>query len=100
MFMGRSVEESLVEELAGLVGRPVVLDTAGSVVYLGTLLKISGAGFWLGDADLHDTSEGHATKEGYILEAKNVGIRVNRKHLFVLRSAVISLSALEDVSDS
>lgn len=92
-------ESAQMSDLDGLVGRHVVLDTAGSVVFLGTLMRVTPGGFWLGDADLHDCSEGHATKERYIDEAKQIGIRVNRKHLFVLRQAVISLSALQDVTD-
>lgn len=91
---------SLADHLGSLIGRQVVMDTAGTTVFLGTLLDVAPQGFWLGDADLHDRSEGHATKERYVLEAKEFGIRVNRKHLFVLRSAVISISALEDATDS
>jgi hypothetical protein len=98
--MNPSEESALMSELDGLVGRHVVLDTAGSVVFLGTLMKVTPTGFWLGDADLHDCSEGHATKERYIYEAKEIGIRVNRKHLFVLRQSIISLSALQDATDA
>lgn len=86
-------------ELDNLVGRQVVLDTAGPILFIGTLMRNTPSGFWLVDADLHDCSEGHATKERYITESKNIGIRVNRKHLFVMKSAVISISALQDVTD-
>ena len=78
-------------------GRPVILDTAGSIVYLGILKEVASAGFWLDNADIHDCREGHAGKEDYAYEAKINGIRTNRKRLFVMRSAVISIAALDDV---
>lgn len=81
----------------GLVGREVVLDTAGSLVYLGKLTALSDAGFWLEQADLHNVDEGHATREQYIAESARDGIRVNRNRVFVLRNTVVSISALADV---
>jgi len=83
--------------LEELVGCEVVLDTAGPIVYLGKLTRIDEQGFWLEDADLHNTSEGHATREQYIAEAARDGIRVNRRWVCVLRHTVISISALADV---
>lgn len=83
--------------LDDLVGCEVVLDTAGSIVYLGKLKGYDERGFWLEDADLHNASEGHATREQYIAESARDGIRVNRRFIFVLRLAVYSISALSDV---
>jgi len=82
---------------AAHVGRWVVLDTAGSVVFLGRLRSVEPDGFWLEEADLHDCNDGHATKELYICEARQYGVRANRKSLFVYRSAVISFSGLDDI---
>ncbi len=87
----------LTETLKAYSGRQVVLDTAGSTVYLGVLTELAGTGFWLENADIHDCREGHAGKEAYVFEAKINGIRTNRKRLFVMRSAVISIAALDDV---
>ncbi|MBP7936305.1 MAG: hypothetical protein KA354_16825 [Phycisphaerae bacterium] len=83
--------------LDDLVGCEVVLDTAGPIIYLGKLHSYDERGFWLQDADLHNSSEGHATREQYIVEAARDGIRTNRRYVFVLRQAVYSLSALADV---
>ena len=80
-----------------LIGREVVLDTAGPVTYLGTLKAICAEGFWLENADFRDRVEGHATKERYICEARERGIRPNRQRLFVFSHVVISISSLEDV---
>ena len=87
----------LTATLKAYAGRQVVLDTAGSTVYLGTLKEVAETGFWLENADIHDCREGHAGKEVYVFEGKTNGIRTNRKRLFVMRSAVISIAALDDV---
>jgi esterase/lipase superfamily enzyme len=80
-----------------LIGKPVVLDTAGPLLYIGTLERLDREGYWLTDADVHDRHDGHASKELYVLEAKLHGVRPNRKRVFVMRAEVVSLSLLEDV---
>lgn len=87
----------LPESLDDLVGCDVVLDTPGTIVYLGRLASYSGEGYWLESADMHNTAEGHAPREQYVVEAARDGIRVNRERIFVLRHTVISISALSDV---
>jgi hypothetical protein len=83
--------------IEAFVGRKVVLDTAGTITYLGTLKEIHPDGFWLEDADFRDQREGHQTKEHYVAEARTIGIRPNRRRVFVFRHVVISISALDDV---
>lgn len=87
----------LAQVLQAYVGRQVVLDTAGPIVYLGNLKEAHEAGFWLENADIHDSREGHAGKELYVYESKVGGVRSNRQRVFVMRSTVISLSALDEV---
>jgi len=87
----------LTDDLDALLGREVVLDTAGPVVYLGRLQAHCEAGFWLENADLHNVTEGHATREQYIAESSRDGIRVNRARVFVFRHAIISVSALTEI---
>ncbi len=89
--------ESVSPSLASLLGRNVVLDTAGPITYLGKLVEIRHDGLWLADADLRDRSEGHHTKEQYICESRIHGIRANRRRIFVCAHVVISVSALDDV---
>ena len=52
-----------------LIDRRVVLDTSGTMIYIGKLVRIRDAGYWLADADVHDRSDGHSTKEQYVNEA-------------------------------
>ncbi len=87
----------MTKELERLVGKQVVLDTAGPILYLGTLKELSPAGFWLHDADVHDCREGHASKEVYLHDAHCNGISPNRCKVFVMVTAVLSVSALADV---
>lgn len=82
--------------LEPLVGKMVVLDTAGTFVYLGRLAGVEPGGFWLEDADVHNNREGHAPREQYIVESARDGIRVNRRRVFVFRHTVISASVLAD----
>lgn len=79
------------------IGRDVVLDTQGPMVFLGTLRGVGPEGFWLENADAHDRSDGHATKEQYVVEARQHGIRASRRSILVHREFVISLSLLADV---
>ena len=84
-----------------LVGRRVVLDTAGPMIYIGTLEAHEAGGYWLVDADVHDRTEGHSTKEKYVSESvaleREGAPRTNRKRVFVERHAILSVSALDDV---
>ncbi len=78
-----------------------MLDTQGPLVYIGLLEAVDERGYWLSEVDVHDRDEGHSTKEKYVNDASvlhRAGARqVNRRRVFVERSAVVSVSALEDV---
>lgn len=89
------------EILETMIGKRVVLDTTSSMIYIGTLQQYSERGYWLGDADVHDRSDGHSSKEAYISEAAHLessgAHRSNRRRVFVERHAVVSLSALSEI---
>jgi len=84
-----------------LLNQRVVLDTAGPLIYIGTLVAFDEQGYWLTDADLHDRSDGYCTKEEYVSETREIeksdAPRVNRRRVFVDRQVVYSVSAIEDV---
>lgn len=83
------------------LNRRVVLDTDSPVVYIGMLRSVDELGIWLSDADMHDRSDGHSTKEEYVSESRDLAragtTRVNRRRVYVERRAVISISALDEV---
>ncbi len=87
--------------LAEFLLQRVVLDTSGPMLYIGRLDGFDDRGYWLSDADVHDRSDGHSTKERYVNEAHELersgSRRINRRRVFVERHAVISISALADI---
>lgn len=95
--MGKAPRKKRPDGPESLIGRQVVIDTSGPLLYLGTLVGVRPDGFWLDDADLRDSGEGMVTKERYACEAREQGIRANRKHIFVMARVVSSISALDDV---
>lgn len=85
------------DPITKLLNERVVLDTAGSVLYFGTLAEVTDAVFVLTDADLHDCRDGHADKETYTAEIAREGVAINRSRIVVMRGCVMSLSRLADV---
>lgn len=83
--------------IAPLVGREVVLDTRGPIVYIGRLESADDHFVTLADVDVHDMLDGRTPKEKYILDARKFGVKQNRRRVFVRREEVVSLSLLEDV---
>ncbi len=87
--------------LNDFLGRCVVLDTAGALLYIGQLEAYDERGYWLTAADVHNRNDGHSTHEEYINDAcllERAGTRhTNRRRVFVERSIVASIAALEDV---
>ena len=95
---GRFFEVPLMPDpLQVLLNERVVLDTTLPILYIGTLSEVTDAVFVLDDADMHDCRDGHANKEMYLVDAKSAGLTANRKRVVVMRSAVISVSRLDDV---
>jgi len=87
--------------LDDLIGQLVVIDTPGPLVFIGHLEAYDGRGYWLMDADVHDRDEGHATNEQYVNDAyllERSGVRhMNRRRVYVERSATVCISRLADV---
>jgi len=81
----------------GWLGQVVVVDTNSNFVYIGTLARVIEHFVELKDADAHDRGEGLSTKEQYVMEAKRFGVKPNRKEVSVRKSAIVSLSKLDDV---
>jgi hypothetical protein len=80
-----------------LCGRIVILDTSGPLIYIGTLKSVHTDILVLEEADVHDTNDSRSTKDFYIAQARDLGVRANRAMVMVHRGYVISISLLEDV---
>jgi hypothetical protein len=87
------------DPLAPFLGQIIVLDTQGPLIYIGTLLESRPHFLILTDADVHDTNDSRATKELYVLESRDLGVRVNRSKAIIMRQQIASISLLKDVVD-
>ena len=87
------------DPLMAWMGEVVVLDTQGPLIYIGTLLRMSAAWVELADADVHDTNDSRASKDLYLVETRDLGVRVNRTRVIVTRHQIASVSLLKDVVD-
>ena len=87
------------DELASLIGDQVVVDVKAPYVYIGTLSRVGTDALVLADADVHPCDDSHTTRELYILETKNTGIRANRHSVHVMRAEIVSISRLSDIVD-
>ena len=85
--------------LVRFLQQTVVLDTPGPMIYIGILEAITAHYLELREADVHDSNDSRATKELYIAETRDLGVRANRACVLVARHSVISLSLLSDVKE-
>ncbi|MBW1743954.1 MAG: hypothetical protein JRJ47_11110 [Deltaproteobacteria bacterium] len=79
------------------LNRPVVLDTATPLIYIGTLYEVGKSFVTLKDVDVHHIDGGGASKDTYALSAKKFGIKKNRAFTKVRVDIVTSISHLEDI---
>jgi len=84
--------------LNGLIGQVVVVDLDESYLVIGTLRFIDEHHLSLTEADLHDHHESNCTKDVYLLETRQLGVRFNRKNVAIPRSRVLAISRLEDIA--
>ena len=86
----------LADELRKYIGRQVVIDTSGTLIYIGTLSDVGTHLLRLENADVHDLAESRTTREVYLYEAARIGIQPNRRAVMVRITQIMSITALED----
>jgi len=74
-----------------------VLDLVSPFVVLGTLAGENGRYIELTDADVHDLRDAKATRERYVVDSLESGVKVNRRRVLIPRDQVVSIAATEDV---
>lgn len=77
----------------------IVLDTQGPLIYIGTLIRATEHCLILSEADVHDTNDSRASKDLYLVETRDLGVRANRGQVLVMRHQIASISLLKDVVD-
>ncbi len=84
-------------DLESHIGQCIVLDTRSSWIYIGVLEAVTDGCALLSDADAHDNQDTATTKELYIYETRQTGVRSNRKRVYVDLGHVVSFSLLDDI---
>jgi hypothetical protein len=80
-----------------LVGQTVVVDIDGPVIYLGRLVALGPDFLSLEDVDVHNLGDSATGREKYVIEARKLGVRPNRRRAEVRLERVVGISRLEDV---
>lgn len=80
-----------------LIGELVVIDMRSTFVCIGKLHAVDDAYLDVRHADLHDLRDTQTTRELYISDSRNTGIKRNRKRVLLMRSDVVAVSRLADV---
>ena len=80
-----------------LLGQTVVVDTDSHFIYLGRLESLDAQFMKLSQVDVHEIGASSLSKERYVHEASEIGLRANRKMTWVRMERVMSVSRLEDV---
>ena len=84
--------------LEGMIGTEVVAELGHGFTAFGTLATVDGAHIVLTDVDLHDQAEANSSRDVYAIETAQIGIRANRKRLYIPRSRLICMSPLSDIA--
>ncbi len=79
-----------------LIGKIVVVDTDSSMIAIGRLNSVDSDSIMLEDVDFHDRSDAHSSKELYIINIKKLGVKPNRKKVYILRERIVAISELDD----
>jgi hypothetical protein len=74
----------------------VVLETGGSLTYVGRFDSEDAAGVHLLDVGVHDSAVG-GSMDDYVRRSARFGIRVERKHVVVPKPEVARITRLADL---
>ncbi len=83
--------------LENFIDKLSIIDTDSSYIYIGYIIGSDNEYIIMKDVDVHDIRTGSSTKEQYVITAKKIGIKPNRKKTYILKDKVISISLIEDV---
>ena len=92
-----SRREAVLTVAGELIGELVVLDMSSLYVYLGRFVGEQGGFLILDDVDAHDLRDTSTSRERYLLDSRQHGIRPNRRRVWVRLADVTGISRLEDV---
>ena len=79
------------------VGQNVVLDVDAPFVYVGEFVEVRAGYVVLKDADAHDLRDTTTSREKYVVDCREHGLRANRQRVFVDIRRMVAISRLDDV---
>lgn len=82
---------------AELHGITVVLETSGSLTYVGRYDREDDGAVHLHDVGVHDSAAGGVSKEEYLRKSARFGIRTDHKHMVVPASQVVRIARLAEL---
>jgi hypothetical protein len=83
---------------AELHGITVVLETSGSLTYVGRYDKEDDGAVHMHDVGVHDAAAaGGVTKDEYLRKSARFGIRTDHKHLVVPANQVLKITRLAEL---
>ncbi len=85
------------ETLELFVGKKVVIDTDSPNIYLGVIESVNENSVVLVSVDVHDSKDTISTKDVYIMDTAQHGVRDNRKKVHLCLSRIVSISELDDI---
>jgi hypothetical protein len=80
-----------------MIGHKVVVDMRSEYVCLGTLTRVDDHYLELKNADLHDLRDTDTTRDLYVIDSHDTGIKRNRRRLLLMRTDIVAIARLEDV---
>ncbi|MBY0525777.1 MAG: hypothetical protein K2R98_20460 [Gemmataceae bacterium] len=85
--------------LDDMIGQVVVVDLRSPFVCLGKLQRVDDQFFELRHADFHDLRDSDTTRDLYVATSRQAGIARNRKRVLLVRSEIVAVALLQDVTD-
>ncbi len=79
------------------INEKIVLDTHSSWIYIGTLEQVKDHCVVLTDADVHDNTDTITSKDRYVFESRDTGIKMNRDRVFISIDYIVSFSLFKDI---
>ncbi len=86
------------DDMGELHGITVVVDTHGSMVYIGRCHEMDDERIVLLDLDEHEDGQDGDSKQEYIRRAARVGVRKKRNRLVIPWARVASVQRLGEIS--
>lgn len=83
--------------LLPLVDHDVVIDLASPFVIVGRLTSLTPDSLVVEEVDVHDLRDTTTTRERYVIECAQHGVRPNRRKAWISRRDVVAISRLTDV---